>query len=174
MTEQSGSTRNLMLTALTVIVGAAAILLVVRWSAPTAQSVLGPGMALEEAVEQASAEGKPIYMEFYADWCVYCTEFEREVLIDPEVRQVLQQVVVARIDLDANAELAENFGIPGPPSGVLAAVHDGHLHPVARHVGAMDKEDFVEFIGRGMERVGRAAHGPTTQSTTTQEHRSHE
>ncbi|WP_047394611.1 protein-disulfide reductase DsbD [Chitinibacter sp. ZOR0017] len=67
-----------------------------------------------------AARGKPVMVDFYADWCVACIEFERETLSQPEVQAALADYQLIRVDVTANspadAELLARYKLYGPPA----------------------------------------------------------
>lgn len=75
---------------------------------------------LESRVAAASAAGKPVMLDFYADWCVSCKEMEKYTFSEPEVQAVLAQAVLLKADVTKNdAEdqaLLKRFEIYGPPT----------------------------------------------------------
>ena len=72
---------------------------------------------LESRIKQSA--GKFVMLDFYADWCVSCKEFERFTLGDPRVQQRLADVVLLKADVTANTpddqQLLKKFGLFGPP-----------------------------------------------------------
>jgi thiol:disulfide interchange protein DsbD len=78
---------------------------------------------LERAVAGASAAGRPVMLDFYADWCVSCKEMERFTFTDAGVQTELARAVLLQADVTANdAEdqaLLQRFGILGPPTIVF-------------------------------------------------------
>lgn len=75
---------------------------------------------LETRLAAAKAEGRPVMLDFYADWCVSCKEMERFTFSDPKVQARLQQVVLLKADVTANTDadkaLLKYFNLFGPPA----------------------------------------------------------
>jgi thiol:disulfide interchange protein DsbD len=75
---------------------------------------------LDREIAAASAAGKPVMLDFYADWCVSCKEMERYTFTDATVQQALAGTVLLKADVTANDEadqaLLQRFGIFGPPT----------------------------------------------------------
>ncbi len=67
--------------------------------------------------------GRPVMLDFYADWCVSCKEMERGTFKDPQVMQSLQKFTLVRADVTANSaqhrDLLKRFGLFGPPGLVF-------------------------------------------------------
>jgi thiol:disulfide interchange protein DsbD len=75
---------------------------------------------LEREVAAAKATGRPVMLDFYADWCVSCKEMEKYTFPTPEVRAALANAVLLQADVTANdaddQALLKHFGIFGPPT----------------------------------------------------------
>ncbi|MFO7541752.1 MAG: protein-disulfide reductase DsbD [Thiobacillus sp.] len=75
--------------------------------------------ALDARLAAAKADGKPVMLDFYADWCVSCKEMERFTFSDPNVQARLKDVVLLKADVTANSEadkaLLKRFNLFGPP-----------------------------------------------------------
>ena len=106
---------------------------------------------LEREVAAAQAAGKPLLLDFYADWCVSCKEMERYTFPDPQVRQVLADTVLLRADVTANDEadqaLLAKFGIFGPPT-IAFYGRDGIERSTLRVVGFMKATEFAAVADR--------------------------
>jgi thiol:disulfide interchange protein DsbD len=102
-------------------------------------------------VDQAlrAAGGRPIMLDFYADWCVSCKELERYTFVDPAVRAALANVITLQADVTAHdaadQALLKRFGIIGPPT-ILFFSPDGREHRDHRVVGFMEAEPFNERL----------------------------
>jgi thiol:disulfide interchange protein DsbD len=76
---------------------------------------------LDREIAAAGREGKPVMLDFYADWCVSCKEMERYTFPNPDVIAAMERFVLLQADVTANddedkALMQERFGIPGPPA----------------------------------------------------------
>ena len=102
--------------------------------------------ALEQAV--AAANGKLVMLDFYADWCVSCKEYEQFVFSQPEVRAALKNVVLLQADVTENrpedAALLKHFELFGPPGIVFFDPQGRPLQPVIK--GYQDAAQFLKSV----------------------------
>ena len=95
------------------------------------------------------AAGRPVMLDFYADWCVSCKELERETFADPTVRAALAGLVTLQADVTANDEadqaLLQHFGVIGPPA-ILFFGPDGQERRDRRVVGFMAAGPFTVHL----------------------------
>jgi thiol:disulfide interchange protein DsbD len=104
---------------------------------------------LQRRVAEASAAGKPVMLDFYADWCVSCKEMERYTFTDPAVQSALANAVLLRADVTRNdaqdQALLKHFGIFGPPT---IAFYDasGQEQRAYRVVGYMKAPQFLAVV----------------------------
>ncbi|MDH2309185.1 protein-disulfide reductase DsbD [Methylobacterium brachiatum] len=98
----------------------------------------------EAALLAARAEGKPVLVEFAADWCTVCRTNERTVLANADIRKRLKAVSVIRADVtrddDATRALMQRFEVVGPPTLVLMRPDGGEVRE-ARTEGELTVED---------------------------------
>ena len=104
---------------------------------------------LQLLVTQASAEGKSVMVDLYADWCIACKEFEHKTFPEMEVRQALSNTLAVQVDLtesDAtDMQVYEHFNVLGLPTILLFNTQGEEL--VHRRVtGFMGAEEFSAHI----------------------------
>ena len=103
--------------------------------------------ALQARLAIASAAGKPVLLDFSADWCVSCKTIDREVFSDPQVRQALAGVVLLRADVtEGNADqraLMRDHQVLGPPTVLLFDTR-GQERRDARLVGEFGVADLLQ------------------------------
>jgi thiol:disulfide interchange protein DsbD len=110
---------------------------------------------LQREVASASAAGRPVMLDFYADWCVSCKEMERYTFSDPKVIATLSDTVLLQADVTANdaqdvALLQGHFGLPGPPS-IMFYGRDGKERKGYRVVGFMGPDDFNNHVRKALQ-----------------------
>jgi thiol:disulfide interchange protein DsbD len=67
--------------------------------------------------------GRPVMLDFYADWCVTCKEMERYTFRDAQVAEKMSGLLLLQVDVTANTEehkaLLKRFRLFGPPGIVF-------------------------------------------------------
>ena len=104
---------------------------------------------LEQLLAAASAEGKLVMLDFYADWCITCIEMEEDTFTDPEVKRVLTDVVLLQADVTRNDEedqqLLERFQLFGPPAILFFGADKRELQEY-RLIGYVKPEQFLQHL----------------------------
>ncbi len=101
---------------------------------------------LDAAVRTA---GRPVMLDFYADWCVSCKEMERYTLTDARVQKKLAGALLLKADVTANndddRELLRRFRLFGPPGTVFFDAN-GQEIVAARFVGFQNARRFLDTL----------------------------
>jgi len=97
------------------------------------------------------AAGRPVMLDFYADWCVSCKEMERFTFADADVRAKLDGALLLKADVTRNnaddRALLKRFSLFGPP-GTIFFDPQGREIAGARVIGYQDSRRFLETLGR--------------------------
>lgn len=95
--------------------------------------------------------GKLVMLDFYADWCVSCKEYEHTTFSDPRVQKALGNMLLLQADVTNNNEddraLLSRFGLYGPP-GMIFFDRNGQEITAARIVGYQDAEQFLVSLNK--------------------------
>jgi thiol:disulfide interchange protein DsbD len=107
---------------------------------------------LDRELTAASRAGKPVMLDFYADWCVSCKEMERYTFSDASVIPEMDRFVLLQADVTANDEqdqalMGDRFGIPGPPA-ILFFDRMGRELRGRRLIGFKAADEFAEHLRR--------------------------
>jgi len=101
---------------------------------------------LDAALAAARQSGRPVMLDFYADWCVSCKEMERFTFSEAPVRAKLSSAVLLKADVTQNSagdrELLKRFGLFGPP-GTIFFDAQGHELTALRVIGYQNTERFL-------------------------------
>ncbi|MDR3142418.1 MAG: thioredoxin [Tannerellaceae bacterium] len=94
----------------------------------------------ENNFDQLVNSGKPVVLDFWAEWCGPCRMLGP--IIDDLAEEYTGRVTVGKIDVDSNHELVSKFGIRNIPTVLF--FKDGKM--TDKLVGAAQKPAFVEKI----------------------------
>lgn len=104
---------------------------------------------LDKQLVLANEANKPVMLDFYADWCVACKEFEKYTFHTPEVENKLKDFVLLQADVTKNSpddiELFKRLKVMGLPT-VDFWDANGNYVTNARLTGFVKAEPFIKHL----------------------------
>lgn len=104
---------------------------------------------LEYEIAAASAQGKPVMLDLYADWCVACKEFEAITFKDAAVLARMNKIVLLQADVTksdkVDVALLEKYHVLGLPT-LLIFNEQGEQREDLRVTGFMGPKDFATHL----------------------------
>ena len=98
--------------------------------------------------------GKPVMLDFYADWCVSCKEMEAFTFTDARVKAKMDQMLLLQADVTENSSddkaLLKRFKLFGPP-GIIFFDRQGREVEGMRVIGYQPADVFLTTLNRAAE-----------------------
>ena len=101
----------------------------------------------EQELEKAQLEGKPVLIDFYADWCAPFKELDRHTFTAPDVVELSKQFYTLKVDLTSiddpgSEKLRKQYRILGVPTLIFLQPDRSEIEDL-RVVGFKPAEDFL-------------------------------
>ncbi|MFH1279948.1 MAG: protein-disulfide reductase DsbD [Candidatus Eisenbacteria bacterium] len=122
---------------------------------PVAMGPAGPAATIawgedhDEALERAAAEGRPVMIDFTADWCAACKELEHYTYTDPSVIDQSRRFEMVMIDATRSTDevnrLRDLYGVRGLPTVVFIG-SDGERIEGHTVTGFVEAEPFLQLM----------------------------
>ncbi len=106
----------------------------------------------DEGIASGYSEGKRIYINFYADWCVYCKVMEKETFQNPAVISYLNKFFISiKVDTEKETKISYKYGVRGlPDSWFLFKNGD----PIGHAPGYIKPDKFMKILKSIPEDIG--------------------
>ena len=116
----------------------------------------GEWVGFDEGLRTAAANGRPVIVDFSAEWCGWCKKMEKEVFSRPDIASRLAaEAVTVRIDVDSKStltykgakmtggQLATLMRVSGLPTLLVFSPKGDKLTDL---VGFVDAKTFLVFL----------------------------
>jgi thioredoxin-like negative regulator of GroEL len=106
-----------------------------------------------QALKKARTEGRPVLVDFWADWCHWCHELDATTYRDPAVVKAAAAFVAVKVDTEGSLgdkQVSADYGVE-----ILPTI--GFLSPHGRVILLRDKFEGPEAFTRTLETAERTA-----------------
>ncbi len=104
---------------------------------------------IKDMLLKARQEGRPVMLDFYADWCISCKVMERNVFSKADVTALLSPFTLIQIDMTDNTPaqqaMLDELGLFGPPA-ILFYNSSGEEMTQQRVLGEMNRNQFMDHV----------------------------
>ena len=111
---------------------------------------------LNRELEAAKAQRKPVMLDFYADWCVACKEFEKYTFHNEKVEPLLGEFILLQADITKNSSediaLLQQLKVLGLPTIDFWNANGDYLSD-ARLTGFMKAGPFMNHLSTNVTNV---------------------
>jgi thioredoxin:protein disulfide reductase len=112
----------------------------------------------DDLIVAAKNNGKPVVIDFYADWCMPCKELDEVTFRDQRLKTYVDRFVFLKVDLtrnkdNASGRIRKEYGIRGVPT-ILFLKPSGEEYPSLRLTGFEKPDMFIKRMQRAMEIIG--------------------
>ena len=106
---------------------------------------------LENYLSHAKVAGKPVIVDFYADWCIDCVRMEKATFSDPRVRQKMSGFVLLQADVTDNTPdakaIKQRLAVLGPPATLFFSA-SGEERANLRFYGFKSADEFLAVLAQ--------------------------
>ena len=100
-----------------------------------------------------SNTSKPLMLDFYADWCIACLEFEKFTFTDTQVKKLMEQYTLLKVDVTNNTDdhkiLMKKFELFGPPAIIFFNSSGNEIRQI-RTIGFKNAKEFKKILQIGL------------------------
>ena len=99
----------------------------------------------------AKNSGKKIMLDFYADWCTSCKEFEEVTFSNSDVKSKMGEFVLIKADVTQNSDdqkkLSKKYGVFGPPA-IIFFDENTKVIKSKTIIGFVEPAEFLDHLNK--------------------------
>ena len=107
----------------------------------------------EQLLTSARTDGRPVLLDFYADWCLDCKRMDRSTFRDPTVvARLTEDFLALKIDVtdpdyEFGRDTRKRFGVFGPPALVMFDGQGNHVKELLTY-GYLNTDEMLQLLSR--------------------------
>jgi thiol:disulfide interchange protein len=107
------------------------------------------------AAAKSKESGKPIFIDFYTDWCGWCKKLEKDVYPNAKVEALADKFVMVKLDAERGGkDQAKAFQVKGFPTLVYVSAQGKEL---ANNPGYKEADDLVKDMQKALDDAAASA-----------------
>ncbi len=104
-------------------------------------------LPFEKGIAASKQEDKKVFLHFYADWCRYCKNMQKETFADPAVIRYLNEHFISiKINSDQDKERAREYHVSGLPTTWFLSQNGEKIGNRPGFIPAKDMMSFLKYI----------------------------
>jgi thiol:disulfide interchange protein DsbD len=104
---------------------------------------------MDEGLKLATAQKKPVMVDFYAEWCGWCKKLDKDVYTDSQVKLLSKNFICIKIDTDKNQASASKYDVQGLPT-IVFLKGDGTV--INKIVGYQPAPEFAKSMQAALQK----------------------
>ena len=100
---------------------------------------------LQDALRAAKSQGKPVMIDFYADWCGWCKKLDSDTYSDPKVNAASEKFICVKINAEKEPVIAGKYGVSGYPTIIFL---DSNGNVLQKNPGFLPPDAFLQTMDK--------------------------
>jgi thioredoxin 1 len=88
--------------------------------------------------------GKPVLVDFYADWCGPCQM--AAPIINKLAEEYKDQILISKLDVDASRKTAAEYGVMSIPTVIIFKADGDEIKQIAKQIGFPGEAGYRSMI----------------------------